>query len=767
MTLFYGITRSFAVIGIGIIVSSSLNAQQPRCDQGGCTTSATIFQAPQDLQVQAPPSLANNLSLFRTFLINGDYVVAGVGLRGTGRGTISMRGVLSGSKVAAAYLYWETLGNGQNGTFNNKSVQGVRLGTVTSPCWAPPFIDAYRADVSSLLNVGGNGDYFVTFPDSGNFSVAPSTEGATLVIVYTRADLPSRGIVLYDGAYTQTTGTPSFDLMIQGFTRAASSSPQAKVTHIVGDGQPFGETLSFNGTVLGSATNPFGGAQGPLWDNSTFDVSALVQPKATSVTTSVRWPAGIASDCLTWGAVLFSTTVDGGNATDLLDPVSQLMSGANIITPSTASNISTLATKGISRKGIASDGVAQLVARFNAPSAGRVIFSLTDENGIIASSSADYGSLTDLFGQPLSGIVSIPTFATTQGPKAWARYTAPTHFVRELSLDANLSQRTVYLNIRFIPTVGPPQDLSPVPIMVVRPPVMLVHGLWETEGDWANFPLPSSRDCTDSGQHYTCRIDYSDKNSDNLAVIAPIVGLQIRDKILQFRSDKSVAAIQANVIGHSMGGLVPRVLPLCGTTFKDCSFSYLASTNFNAGDIGRLITIGTPHQGSPLADHLWQNRDTKCCPIFCSTLGSHFADRGSPIGPGVENLQPASGALSGLNSTASPFPISFFVGVATANDEQLFNNGLIDAVRSCSKSIIPADVRTGVFGQDSDLIVSVASQRYGLSEGANGTVKYTPTVHSSGVVWKNQTGFSTDEYHLQRLGNDAVTALDTGVFIKK
>src|SRR5262245_44062872 len=55
----------------------------------------------------------NGLTLFKSYLVNGDYASAGVGVRGSGTGVISLAGVSDDADVVAAYLYWETLGNGQ------------------------------------------------------------------------------------------------------------------------------------------------------------------------------------------------------------------------------------------------------------------------------------------------------------------------------------------------------------------------------------------------------------------------------------------------------------------------------------------------------------------------------------------------------------------------------------------------------------------------------------------------------------------------------
>src|SRR5262249_18492079 len=152
----------------------------------------------------------------------GDYAAAGVGLRGKGSGVINMTSVPANAEIIAAFLYWETLGDGQNGTFRGNPITGSVLGTAPSPCWPESSITVYRADVRALLPtqngmIVANGSYSVAFPDSSDFGMAPSTEGASLVVVYRSSGLPFRGVVIYDGAFTVNGPQPQFGLTIQNF----------------------------------------------------------------------------------------------------------------------------------------------------------------------------------------------------------------------------------------------------------------------------------------------------------------------------------------------------------------------------------------------------------------------------------------------------------------------------------------------------------------------------------------------------------------------
>lgn len=137
----------------------------------------------------------------------------------------------------------------------------------------------------------------------------------------------------------------------------------------------------------------------------------------------------------------------------LLDPVSQLLnssSGTGIISDPFNS---TLAKNTITtRLGVAADGVAKLVVRFSASTAGMVAFTLTNASGIILPSNpGENGALTDLQGiplEPLDGSRAIATVSNS-GQKAFAIYTAPTRFADDSGIF-----RSVYIKTTFSPTAG-------------------------------------------------------------------------------------------------------------------------------------------------------------------------------------------------------------------------------------------------------------------------------------------------------------------------
>jgi len=310
----------------------------------------------------------NPLQLFKNYFVTGDYVSDGVGLRGqghldkvTGRylaaGKISVP-VPEQAEIVAAFLYWETIETTPNassakGYLLNPAHPDARIeilgkpigGDRPAPCWIPdegesefvrvPILRVYRADILRYLQVDDNTkrkvpNITVLLPDSGSIGGVPATEGASLVVVYRRPDLPFKSIVIFDPPFTPNNNTDTLNetldytdtlnQTLDGFYQSSTYNPVAKITHIVGGGQKNSlQRLSFNGVQI--ATNPFVGTKGNFWDDLTYEVGFgsrnLVPGNAASVTTQVD-QAGF-FHCLAWSAIVFSTTVQDTDEDGLLD----------------------------------------------------------------------------------------------------------------------------------------------------------------------------------------------------------------------------------------------------------------------------------------------------------------------------------------------------------------------------------------------------------------------------------------------------------------
>lgn len=128
-------------------------------------------------------------------------------------------------------------------------------------------------------------------------------------------------------------------------------------------------------------------------------------------------------------------------------------------------------------------------------------------------------------------------------------------------------------------------------VTLVRPPVVLMHGLWADPATWSQGFITEVQ-----GPNGISVVgDYATTNAEELARSVAEMEKRIKEAVDEARKQK-IAATKADVVGHSMGGLLGR-LHLSGT-------GYLKPENLNKGDIRRLITLNTPHFGTNLANLL-------------------------------------------------------------------------------------------------------------------------------------------------------------------
>ena len=297
----------------------------------------------------------------------------------------------------------------------------------------------------------------------------------------------------------------------------------------------------------------------------------------------------------------------------LVDPIPA--SSAPLLTGSViTNNTELLASQGTLVNGVAADGVAQVIIRIPANHAGEkfavTIFndqnspsSSTQQDGIVAST----GTFPSGTPGPYVTAAAMANNAGSGPPFAFAVYRAPIDFIRS-SQDASRRARTVSLNIQ---SLDLPQYIVSLPIQIVRPPVMLIHGIWDNSAGWVNF----SSLYTDP-RFFVRILDYSNQltgitatspaytptrakaNSLGFSYNAPNVLGQINQRINVFKIINQVAAVQADIVAHSMGGDITRTLRSVP--------SFAGSDTFGKGRVHKLITIATPYLGTPLATQLLQ-----------------------------------------------------------------------------------------------------------------------------------------------------------------
>jgi len=332
--------------------------------------------------------VASSLHYSTGFLVTGNYVVGSVDLteglnppdvNGLSTGTISMSGVPADADIVAAYLYWEEITLTADPTQATAKFRGNQiplddvvavkkasqnLADGTATCWSsgtPLTMTEFRADVLRFLPIRldknnkptgkrlvndadltahGKPLHTVTLP-TRNGNQIPESAGATLVVVYKDQSQPLRKIVFYGGIHIQSSIDEATTLTLSGIYKSAAVK-SAKITHILASGQPnsreqisFEDGATHTNTVI-SPPDPVIGSTASArgWSALTYDVSDLMHPTSAltgageTVTTRLsHLPASGGYDCLTLGAVIFSTAVADTDLDGLPDGVEDATSG--------------------------------------------------------------------------------------------------------------------------------------------------------------------------------------------------------------------------------------------------------------------------------------------------------------------------------------------------------------------------------------------------------------------------------------------------------
>jgi hypothetical protein len=119
----------------------------------------------------------------------------------------------------------------------------------------------------------------------------------------------------------------------------------------------------------------------------------------------------------------------------------------------------------------------------------------------------------------------------------------------------------------------------------------------------------------------------------------------ISEAIGRYR-DRGLATVQADVFGHSMGGVLAR--RWVGDP------DYMSDETYRLGDVHKLITIDSPHYGSPLADAVFEKQES---------LANFMRKMKKPIDQGaIEDLRTSSSEITNLNATAIGIPVHAIFG---------------------------------------------------------------------------------------------------------
>lgn len=443
--------------------------------------------------------------------------------------------------------------------------------------------------------------FTVTVKDSAGaivntqFSLAVASDALTIT---TGSPLPDAPLNQAYGPFqfAATGGTPAYSWQL-----APGSGPL-----------PHGLTLNTNGSLTGITS---GISAGTLFQFTVQVTDSKGQKAVKTFQLTVAPP--IPRD------ITLLDPVPLANTPPLWSPSARLLDGSHVSTDPNVLASSYARTV----QGIAADGFSQIVIKIPTGQPGqKVKINLVGDQSCSSAGSGWLGGLalpTDITGlNSLAATqLSVQAVSVAVGNQsfAFAIYVSPVDFDCTAP-DPNASTSPAKERLVTLQITADGNSYTNPQIQIVRPPVLLVHGLNDDASAWDQvepvLDLP--------GAFQVYRADYSDSISVTsvepltpfptikgsalgFTYNAPIVLQQLKNYLNTFRLGMfggsatnpigvPVAAVQMDLVGHSMGGLVSRAMTDLG--------DYYAPETLNGGYIHKLITVGTPHLGSPYAQEM-------------------------------------------------------------------------------------------------------------------------------------------------------------------
>lgn len=376
-------------------------------------------------------------------------------------------------------------------------------------------------------------------------------------------------------------------------------------------------------------------------------------------------------------------------------------------------------------RGVAADGNTQVLLRTRVPGPGTVELAL--DSGTYP---AD-GGVGELNGTA-GAAVEVEAVESSPGVyHAFATYTAPVDFDR--GTDGELETRTVDVRATYVPDSPVLSSFVDVqPLVIQRPPVVLVHGLWG-EADKYRWRLP----LLDDPRISVHRVDYdSTAHLTSAAASAAVSSAVLSARLAQ--QNEAIAGSQVDLVAHGSGGLLAR-LYLDGQ-------QNVRPDNFGGGDVHKLITLNTPHFGSSFASAamaMWG----AVSPAFRTSFQTAYNVSGTPVpndGGVLVDLQSSQPIFQALAATSVPSHAIVGTGArdiqftaVTGNNNPAWSSTdrcvLYNHIQQYHPSMAGASASTKsafIFGTNSqvftgqhDMFTETTSQQGGLGTAATSSVQ--------------------------------------------
>lgn len=353
-------------------------------------------------------------------------------------------------------------------------------------------------------------------------------------------------------------------------------------------------------------------------------------------------------------------------------------------------------------EGAVADGVTPInVVFFNLSGPGTATYSF------IGGQAPDDGGFDQVGGDQRLDSVVVQATLGANGWESVAQYLVPEEFNR--GGDEGVGSRVVNLRIDFVPDdPDEPTTGATLPFNLLRPAVILMHGLWSNAATWNGSPLLSdSRFRVHPG-------DYRPTHAARFSTNTTQPAKPIREACQSLRAD-GIAATQFDYVGHSMGGIV-------GRNFD----------NLVPGLINKFISLNTPHTGSPLGNLVVAVRDNVIANLFFEEeILDWLRENEKAIDEGaLDDLSVGSAAINSIASTT--VPSHALVGIGGSD---LVGDALALAPGQLGllfKILNFFDDTTDLFaGIQHDFIVGRSSQEGGIASSAVSVFDGLESIHTS------------------------------------
>jgi len=614
---------------------------------------------------------------------------------GGGSGTIQVMA------SAATCLWTPSLSNDGTWLTISPTIQQTGSGTITFTAPANPSTTIQRTATITVSTASASIvqptaqttaapsiTSFVATPDDiiagGTSTLSWSVKGALTTSIAPFGNLPSTSSTTVSPSATTT-----YTLVASNTAGTVTANAVVRVDPalvIIVQGAPLSGSAPFDTALTANAT---GGVPPYSYRWSTGE---------TGATASHRW--------LTAGEYdVFCTVTDAHGATRNSSSIR-----VNVASPSTTVALETFdgATQfaNAPRSKAAADGATTLELRVTASAPATVTFRLSD-GGV--GTDRDGGLEPYRTSAALTNALTFHTKPTGDGHHAVSvTYQTPRDFNGATTSLA--AERSIKFTAHLVLDSGVTQDAAPRTIGIVRPPLVFVHGLWSRADTWKNFPLIND-------SRFSRIINDWDGVSSIATAKVDLAGSIF--SLFHAMRNQGIAVSRADIIAHSMGGLLARALYADGNDV-----------------VHKLITLNTPHYGSRWANILEPVIHDLGIAFIANKLG-HPIDNGA-----LTDLKVGSVALSSLGGTN--LKGHAFVGYASLSEPCASGPGwaigffcTLPAVVAQDPALLEAwgvcvqQAPTVILGGPNDEIVSVTSQRGGAQPPAYDDVMGCTSAHTT------------------------------------